>query len=198
MLSKFTTQILGCRPTFGSSLDKFLERSQFGCSTRFIKVSLFPFYTNLQLKLRLINLPHKFLGLYQHLDQISSNSENTFKIQQFCTVLLKQLCFPIIQTCSYYYAWQTYHTNSWVQTDIWVEFCRITRTFKIQHFCTVLLKQVCFPFIQTCSYYYAYQITHANYCIQTNVWIKFCQILRTFKLQQFCTVLIKQVCFPFI
>ena len=42
----------------------------------FIKTSLFSFYTNLQLLLRLANLPHKFLGLDQYLGQVTSNSEN--------------------------------------------------------------------------------------------------------------------------
>ena len=42
----------------------------------FIKARSFPFYTNLYLLLRLANLPHKFLGLDQHLGQVSSYSKN--------------------------------------------------------------------------------------------------------------------------
>ena len=121
-----------------------------------------------------------------------------FKIQLFCTVLLKQVCIPFILTCSYYYAQQMYNTNAWVQIYVWVKFHRILRTFKIQLFSTVLLNQVCFPFILTFSYYYAQQIYNTNALIQTNVWFKFPRILRTFKIELFCTVLLKQVCFPFI
>ena len=113
----------------------------------------------------------------------------TFKIQLFCTVLLKQVCIPFILTCSYYYAQQMYNRNAWVQIYVWVKFRRILRTLRIQLFSTVLLKQVCFPFILTCSYYYAQQIYNTNALIQTNVWVKFRRILRTFKIQLFCTVL---------
>ena len=42
----------------------------------FIKPSLFPFYTNLWLLLRLANLQHKCFDLDQRLGQVSSNSEN--------------------------------------------------------------------------------------------------------------------------
>ena len=46
----------------------------------FIRASLFPYYTNLQLLLRSINLTRKFLGLHQRLGQVSSNFENVQKI----------------------------------------------------------------------------------------------------------------------
>ena len=42
----------------------------------FIKTSLFPFSTNLQLLLGLANLPHKRIGLDQRLGQVSWNFEN--------------------------------------------------------------------------------------------------------------------------
>ena len=77
----------------------------------FIKASLFPFYTNFQLLLRLGNLPHKCLVLDQRLGQVLGNSENVQNLA-FGTILLKQVCFPFIPTCSYYYAFQIYHTNA--------------------------------------------------------------------------------------
>ena len=39
----------------------------------FIKERLLPFHINLQLLLRLGNLPHKCMGLDLHLDQVSCN-----------------------------------------------------------------------------------------------------------------------------
>ena len=42
----------------------------------FIKTRLFPFYTNLLLLLRLVNLPHKCMFLEQYLCQVLWNSEN--------------------------------------------------------------------------------------------------------------------------
>ena len=78
----------------------------------FIKTSLFPFYTNLQLSLHLANLPHKCLDLDQRLGHVSSNSEN---VQNLSVLhgLVKQVCFPFILTCSYYYSQQIYNTMHW-------------------------------------------------------------------------------------
>ena len=79
----------------------------------FIKASLFPFYTNLKLLLRLANLPHKCLGLDQRLGQVSSNSENAQNLAVFHG-FSKTRFFPFILTCSYYYCLQIYTTNAWV------------------------------------------------------------------------------------
>ena len=46
----------------------------------FIKTSLFSFYTNLLLLLRLANWQHKCLGLDLRLGQVSSNYENVHKL----------------------------------------------------------------------------------------------------------------------
>ena len=130
----------------------------------YFNASLFPFSTNLQLLLRLANLPHKRMGLDLRLGHVCGILR-TIKIQQFVTVISTQVCFPFLLICSYYYAWQIYHTKECVQTYVWVKFCEILKTFKIQLFVTVLIKQVCFPFILICSYYYAYQIYHTNACV---------------------------------
>ena len=150
----------------------------------FIKASSFFFQTNLQLLLCLTNLPHKFMGLDQRLDQVSSNSDNVTNLVVLHS-FIKAMFTSFYANLQLLYAQQIYHSNSWAQTNVWVKSNRILTTFKIQLFCNVLLKQVRFPFILICSYYYAQQIYHTNSCVQTNVWVNFCRVLRTFKIQLF-------------
>ena len=69
----------------------------------FIRASLFPIYTNMQLLLHLANLPYTFFGPDQRLGQVWSNSKNVQNIA-ILHGFIKQVCFPFIQTCSYYYA----------------------------------------------------------------------------------------------
>ena len=76
MLSKFFIQILMSRPTFGQVSSKFENVQNLVVLQGFITASLFPFYKNLQLLLSIADLQHKFMGLDQHLGQVSSNSEN--------------------------------------------------------------------------------------------------------------------------
>ena len=52
------------------------------------------------------------MGVDQRLGQVSLNSMNV----QYLAVLhglLKQVRFPFILTCSYYYAYKIYHTKAW-------------------------------------------------------------------------------------
>ena len=72
--------------------------------TVLLKQSLFPFYTSLCFLLRLANLPHKFLGLDQRLGQVSSNSDNVQNLAILHGFIKAKFVFPLIQTCSYYYA----------------------------------------------------------------------------------------------
>ena len=155
-----------------------------------LKQVRFHFYTNLQLLLRLGNLPYKYMGLDQRLGQVSWNSMN---VQNLAVLLgfIKASSFLFLQRLA------MYHTNTWVYTNVLLKFRRILWTFNIQLFCTVLLKKVHFPFTLISNYYYAQQIYHTDAWVQSNVWVKFRGILRTSKIQLSRTVLLTEHRFLF-
>ena len=163
----------------------------------FIKTILFPFYTNLQLLLRLANLQHKCFGLDQRLGQVSSNSET---VQNLAVLhgFIKSSLFPFYTNLQYYYDQQIYNTNAWVQTCDWVKFRRILTTFKSQLFCMVLLKQVCFHFIKTCSYYNLSleNSPHKFLCPNQHLG-EVSSNSENIRIQLFCMVFVKQVRFPY-
>ena len=93
MLNKFTIQILWSRPTFGSSSIEFIECSKFSCFARFIKAMFVSLLYKLVVIIHLANLQHKFLGLDQHLRQVSSNSKN-FQNLTFLHGFIEASSFP--------------------------------------------------------------------------------------------------------
>ena len=158
---------------------------------------MFPFYTNLQLLLRLAYLQHKWMGLVLRLGQVSLNSENVQKLAVFHG-FIKTSLFPFYTNLQLLLR-LAYLQHKWIGLDLRLgQVSRILRTFESQLFYTVLSKKVYFPFMLTCSYQCTQQIYNTNAWVQTNVWVKFRQILKTFKIQLFCTILLKQVCFTFI
>ena len=162
----------GSKPTFGSSIWNSQNVQNLAILHGFIKASLFPFSNNFQLLLRLVNLPHKRMGLDLRLGQVLWNSENDQNLA-VCHGYFNASLFSFSTNLQLLCAQQIYHTKKWVQTYVWVKFRGILRTFKIQLFGTVLLKQVCFPFLLTCSYYQVQQIYHTKELVQTNVWVMF-------------------------
>ena len=76
MLSKLPHKFLGLDHCLGQVSSNSENVQNLAILHYFIKTILFPFYTNLQLLLSLLNIPHKFLGVNQRLGQVSSNSKN--------------------------------------------------------------------------------------------------------------------------
>ena len=139
----------------------------------FTKASFFPFYTNLQLLLHFANLPHKFLFLLQRLGQVSLNSKN---IQNLAVV------HGFIKASSF-----SFYTNFMLLLRLANLPHKLlgldqrlgqvsTNSENVKKFSCIArfyYSNVCFAFIQTCSYYYAQQIYLTNSYAYTNIWFNF-------------------------